>query len=347
MADINVKFSDATQVISKDGFGKVLILDTERDSDYKEYDISRSIIELQKNHDPQTEVFKIANIIASQDPRPNKIAVFGKGLKSSEDKVADLTGALNLLTNEHNNWYRLLCTDLDEKTIEGLSSWCEANEKMFYTQFNTAEITVDLTEKNKTVLGFKKNDERNNERLDAGMVGLALTRIPGSFTFKFKNIKGLTADIIPDSELQAIKGKNMNAYYKKFDVQDLGTAQLDDGKVASGMYIDQVESRDWVKFRIENEIAKLLMSTEKISYDNLGIQMVANAVDVALNDAAKNKIILKNDDNIPQFAVTYQTLDKIHIDDRKARRLTGIEFRYVEAGAVHEVGVTGSVELNL
>ncbi|AUN19972.1 hypothetical protein RSJ22_00300 (plasmid) [Clostridium botulinum] len=345
MADINVKFSDATQVVSKDGFGKVLILDTERDSDYKEYDISRSIIELQKNYDPQTEVFKIANIIASQDPRPNKVAVFGKSLKSSEDKVADLIGELNLLINEHNNWYRLLCTDLDEKTIEGLSSWCEANEKMFYTQFNTAEITVDLTEKNKTVLGFKK--ERNNERLDAGMIGLALTRIPGSFTFKFKNIKGLTADIIPDSELQAIKSKNMNAYYKKFDVQDLGTAQLDDGKVASGMYIDQVESRDWVKFRIENEIAKLLMTTEKISYDNLGIQMVVAAVNVALNDAAKNKIILKNDDGVPQFSVTYQTLDKIHIDDRKARRLTGIEFLYVEAGAIHEVGVTGSVVLNL
>ncbi|AXG97743.1 DUF3383 family protein [Clostridium botulinum] len=343
MADINVNFSDATQVISKDGFGKVLILDTERDSDYKEYDISRSIIELQKNYDPQTEVFKIANIIASQDPRPNKVAVFGKGLKSSEDKVADLIGALNLLINEHNNWYRLLCTDLDEKTIGGLSSWCEANQKMFYTQFNTAEITVDLTERNKTVLGFKKNDER----LDAGMTGLALTRIPGSFTFKFKNIKGLTADIIPDSELQAVKGKNMNAYIRKFDVQDLGTAQLDEGKVASGMYIDQVESRDWVKFRIENEIAKLLMTTEKIPYDNLGIQMVVSAVDVALNDAFKNKIILGNDDGVPQFTVKYNTLDKIHIEDRKARRITGIEFQYIEAGAIHEVGVTGSVVLNL
>ncbi|NFC67258.1 DUF3383 family protein [Clostridium botulinum] len=343
MADINVNFSDATQVISKDGFGKVLILDTERDSDYKEYDISRSIIELQKNYDPQTEVFKIANIIASQNPRPNKVAVFGKSAKNSEDKVADLTGELNLLINEHNNWYRLLCTDLEEKTIEGLSAWCEANQKMFYTQFNTTEITTDLTEKNRTVLGFK----RNFERLDSGMVGLALTRIPGSFTFKFKNIKGLTADIIPDSELQAIKVKNMNAYFKKFDVQDLGTAQLDEGKVASGMYIDQVESRDWVRFRIENEIAKLLMSTEKISYDNLGIQMVVAAVDVALNDAAKNKIILKNDDGVPQFAVTYQTLDKIHIDDRKARRFTGIEFEYIEAGAMHEVGVTGSVVLNL
>ncbi|HDK7314584.1 TPA: DUF3383 family protein [Clostridium botulinum] len=343
MADINVKFSDATQVVSKDGFGKVLILDTERDSDYKEYDISRSIIELQKDYDPQTEVFKITNIIASQDPRPNKVAVFGKNVKNSEDKVADLIGALNLLINEHNNWYRLLCTDLTEETIEGLSAWCETNEKMFYTKFNTAEITVDLTERNKTVLGFKKNDER----LDAGMIGLALTRIPGSFTYKFKNIKSLTADIIPDSELQAIKGKNMNAYYKKFDVQDLGTAQLDDGKVASGMYIDQVESRDWVKFRIENEIAKLLMSTEKISCDNLGIQMVVAAVDVALNDAAKNKIILKNDDGVPQFKVTYNTLDKIHIEDRKARRITGIAFEYVEAGAIHEVGVTGSVVLNL
>ncbi|RXN65940.1 DUF3383 family protein, partial [Clostridium botulinum] len=172
--------------------------------------------------------------------------------------------------------------------------------------------------RNKTVLGFKKNDER----LDAGMTGLALTRIPGSFTFKFKNIKGLTADIIPDSELQAVKGKNMNAYIRKFDVQDLGTAQLDEGKVASGMYIDQVESRDWVKFRIENEIAKLLMTTEKIPYDNLGIQMVVSAVDVALNDAFKNKIILGNDDGVPQFTVKYNTLDKIHIEDRKARRIT-------------------------
>ncbi|NEZ47783.1 DUF3383 domain-containing protein [Clostridium niameyense] len=343
MADINVTITDATQVVSKQGFGKVLILDTSKDSEYKEYDISRSILNLQNDYDPQTEVFKMADIIASQNPRPKMIATFGKNLKSSKDANADLTGALNELINEHNNWYRLLCTDITEEKIKILSDWCEKNKKMFYTQVNTTETELQLIDKDRTVIGFKKN----KERLDAGMAGLALTRVPGSFTFKFKNIKGLTADSISNSSLQAIKSKNMNAYIRKFDVQDLGTAQLDEGKVASGVYIDQVESRDWIQFRIENEIAKLLMTAEKVPYSDLGIQMIVSAIDVALQDAFKNGVILGNSDNVPMFQITYNTLDKIHIEDRKERKLTGIEFKYVEAGAVHEVYVTGSVVLNL
>lgn len=343
MSDITVTISDATQVVNQAGFGLCLIVSTTATHAYEEYDISEDLTSLVEDFVSNTEVYKIAETFALQDPRPLQVAVFGVDLSSSLQKAADLTAALNTLITTNNNWYRVILEDKTEALITAMSTWAESNSKMFYTQFGNTTFTTDFTVKTRTVLGYKEN----TDRLDVAMAGYAATRIPGSFTFKLKNLNGITADAITPAELETIHAKNMNAYMKKFEQQGLGSAQLDAGLVASGKHIDQIESRDWVKFRIQQEIAKLLTTSEKVPYNDDGIGQVVAAITVALNDAWKNGIIDNKKDKTPAFIVTYKAVADIPVADKAARKLTGVTFKYIELGAIEEVYVTGAVVLTL
>lgn len=343
MPDINVNISDQTQIISQDGFGLCLIVCTTKAQNYKEYDISADLASVVADFATNTEVYKMVNALASQNPRPTKVAIFGIDLSASVQKADDLTAALNTLITTNNDWYRIALEDETETLIAAVSTWSETNLKMFYTKFANTTFATDFTAKNRTVLGYKEN----TDKLDTAMMGYAATRIPGSFTFKFKNLINIDADPITPTELADIKAKNMNCYFSKFAVQGLGTAQLDNGVVASGKFIDQIESRDWVQFRIEQEIAKLLMSAEKVPYNNDGIQQVVTCVTTALNDAFKNQIIDSKEDKTPAFTVSYKTVNQISTIDKQARKLTGITFNYVELGSVQEVTVSGAVVLSL
>lgn len=341
--DIQVIMSDMTQVVSQEGFGKVLIVSTTADAAYKEYDVSENLTAFNTDWSAAPEVCKIAETYVAQKPRPMKVATFGKNLSTSLDKATDLTTSLNTLIGEHNNWYRLMLEDKTETLIAAVSTWCETNDKMFYTVFDNTTFTTDFSNKKKTVLNYKSNDER----LDAAMVGYAATRVPGSFTFKFKPLTNITTDSLTVNDLTTIRSKNMNAYITKFENIGLGTAQLDSGKTASGDYIDHIESMDWIKYRVQGEVGTLLMTSDKVPYTNTGIQSVVAAVTTALQQAYDNGIIGTNQDNTPAFVVNFKTLAQIPDDDRKARRLTGISFKYVEAGAIEEVTINGAVVLEL
>jgi hypothetical protein len=342
MADIDVSITDSTQVVSQEGFGKALAVCTTKDMAYKEYDVSDDLELVQKDFTTDTEMYKIIETFASQNPRPRKIAVFGKDLKSSLDKGKDLVTELNTLITEHNNWYRIILEETEEKLVDTVSSWAETNKKMYFTQLDTTEFTTDFTDRKRTVLNYKEN----KDRLDVGMVGYATTRIPGTFTYKFKNIKNITADKLSGAKIKEAKAKMMNCYIKKFEILGVGSSQLESGLTASGDYIDHIESMDWVKFRIEVEIAKLLMTSEKVPYDNTGIQSVVTAVRIALEDAAKKGIIMIEDGS-PVYTITYKNWREIPQEDRQRRKLTGIKFNYAEAGAIEEVKVSGAVTLDL
>lgn len=343
MADITVSITEAAQLTTSTGFGLALVVDTTKDLDYKEYDISENLTAVTTDFETTTETYKIINTFASQTPRPTKIAVFAKDLTSSTTKPADLATALNTLITTNNNWYRIILEDKTEPLITAVSSWAETNNKIFYTEFANTTFTGDFTSKSRTVLGYKEG----TDRLDAAMAGYAATRIPGSFTFKFKSFGNITADALTPVKITAAQGKKMNCYYKKFEVQGIGSAQLDNGVVANGKYIDQIESRDWISFKIQEEIAKVLVDSEKIPYDDNGISQIVACIETALNAAFDNKIITSKKDKTPAFSIEYKNLDQIPAADKTARKLTGITFKYIEAGAIHSVEVTGSVVVNL
>lgn len=339
MPDINVIITDQNKGITIAGFGLPLVVSTKKDVEYKEVDITEGLDGIQKDFLVSTEAYKLCEAIAKQEPKPGKIAIFGKNLtasKESRSKAEQLTEALSDLVANNNDFYRVLLDDTTDELIKTVSDFAEANNKMFYTL--SKNVKSDLTGNSRTVLFNKENDER----IDGATVGFSSPRTPGSYTLKFKNLNEITADGLKPTQIAELRKKNINAYVKKY-----GIAQLDEAKTANGMYVDQVESRDYVKNQIETEIATLFVNSEKIPYDNLGIQSVATAVITALNRATDVGIVARDTGGKALFEVTYKTLNQIPKADRQKRKLTGIKFKYVEAGAIHEATVNGSVVAEL
>lgn len=77
----------------------------------------------------------------------------------------------------------------------------------------------------------------------------------------------------------------------------------------------------------------------------LTLQLIHNAVSAALTDAFDNGIVAPKQDNSPNFNVTSKSISDIPIADITARKLTGIEFTYVELQAIESVEVTGTVSV--
>lgn len=344
MADIDVVIGTNAASTSTDMFGKVLIICTTKDHAYTEYDVSSDLTLLATDFASDTTVYDLADIFTQQVPRPKVVAVLGKDLSASSTKAADLTTALNTLITTENDWYRICLDDQTEALIAAVSTWTESNKKMFYTQFANTTFTTDFTTKDRTVLGYKAN----SDRLDIAMLGEAATRVPGSFGWKYRHLVGVTADHISTTTQATILGKNMNMYLTKFKQNQQATDCMNSGLVASGKYIDQIESRDWVANRVTQEIAKLLINTEKVPYDDTGIQLIVTAIKVALDDAYTNKIIAKkNGSSAGDYSITYPKVADISSANKVQRKLTGINFQYVELPSIETVTVTGTVVAQL
>ncbi len=341
--DITINISDASTVVTQQGFGLPLILCTTKVLAYKEYDISEDLTAVVTDFAVDTEVYKMISAIAGQSPRPITVAVYGVDLSASTQKATDIVTALNTLITINNDWYRLLLDDKTEPLISAVSDWAELNGKSFYTIFANTTFTTDFTTKAKTSLFYKENTDRT----DAAAVGYASSRIPGSFIFKFKTLVGMTVDALTPTEINTIRGKNMNAYIKKFGNVNMAADQLDEGLAANGQSIDYEESKDWVKYRITQEIARLLMATNKLGADDTGISQIITAIGTALDDATSNNIIKKDANKKGMYTVTYTSASNLPAADIQAGKISGIKFSYVYLYGIKEVTVNGGVVVSL
>lgn len=351
MADITVTISEAMKPITKQGFGRCLMVCTTKTSPYKVYDIHEDLSAVEADFGNTTEVYKMVDIFSQQLDQngqpPVEVAIFGIDLSASENKATDLVTALNTLVTLNNNWFRIGLDDHTEDLIAALAEWSLANNKQLYTQFSDDSFVTDFSKNYRAILGYKEavDDETNPNRLDAAMMGYTTTRVPGSFTFKFKPLKGLIADKIPIDKQKALRNKNLCMYINKFGDEDLGSDQLDQGVCANGFFIDDVESQDWIKYRVSQEVIKLLVASQKVPYNNTGMQQIGKAIDTALDDAFNNGIIDAQANGSRDATYTYPSVDDIPTEDKQNRIASGFTFKYKPLGAVEGAYVTGTVEV--
>lgn len=347
MADIEVNITAKNVITTAEGWGICLYTCTSKALDYKLYDISDNLNAVESDFADTTDTYKWAEIFAAQSPRPQKLAIFGVDLSSSQSKASDLKTALDTLLKTHSDFERIAVDDITPATIKVISDWAEANGKMYYTVF-TAIPTDDYTSKQKTVLNYRTAPKTGTvQRIDAAEMGFAAARIPGSFTFKFKHLNNIDADVIDSDTIDSALAKSMNIYWEKFKIQGVGSAQIDAGTVANGDYIDTVESRDYVKALIATQVANLLTSNDKVPYDNTGIQQLVTCVNTGLSNAHDVGIVANKADGTPDFTVNYKTIDQMSDTDRLARKISGITFKYRELGGIHGVDIEGIATLTL
>ncbi len=321
--DVKVKI-DLKKPIGKLAFGYPLIL-TEGSTEIEYTECATVDDVVTAGYATESNTYKAAAIMFQQNNPPAKIAVM----------TVTTGGAVTALSEvAAKGWRQLVTVDITD-TSDIVTYIETTTDKMYFATVETSTELAALSD-NDRVVGFVHSDPL----AVAALVGEAAGREVGSFTYKNLILKGILPEDLSDTEITAITTANGIAFVTK-----AGDNVTTEGKAMSGEYIDIIDSKDYVISNLEYQTQKMLNTMGKIPYDNNGIAVLESAAVNVMNDAYNKGIIATNEDGTPGYSVDYATREETDPSDRAARKYIGGNFSFKLAGAIHEVEITGEIEI--
>lgn len=321
--DVEVIVIRETQPMTQAGFGLPLILATNATKPYAEY---TDITGVKADYPETTAAYKIAARVLGQSPRPQKIAIFGVTYDPAMDTPDVLTGALSDLVETNNDWFYLLCDQQGDEEITALSNWIDTQKKIYFASTGNKDLVTQLESFN-TVLMYHHDPTQYPAE---GWVGVCAPKPPGSITWKFKTITGVTEAQITAAELITLHENGGNSYVRKH-----GILQSSEGLTTAGEYIDVMQSQYFIEARLIEEVSRLFYTHDKVPYDNSGIAMVAAACGTVMKQATDQGMIAKDADGNGLWTVTTPDRANIPASQVASRKLDGVYVEATLAGAIH------------
>lgn len=286
-------------------------------------------------------VYKMAQAIFSQNPTVNKIVV---GRADNGD--ADVAASLNAIMSEDNSWYGLLVDQAMASDYDDIAAWVETNKKLFIvwtTDANTPDGTkttdpasvLKAMGYDRSAVIFHIAPSAGDDYPDAAWMGEGFPYDPGTSTWAYKTLKGVTPDSITGAKESALQGKNCN-YYSEVG----GVNITQEGKVASGEWIDIIIGTDWIEARLREAVYSALVNNRKIPYDDSGITLIEGLVKGVLNQAAAAGILQAD-----SIVVTVPRYADIPQADKLARKLPDVKFTALYQGAIHRTTINGTISV--
>lgn len=326
--DVTVKITQ-NQVAGSAGFGMPLIIQGMGTTakEYAEYSSLDEVMEAGYTKD--NPIYKQCLKLFMQNNRPSKIAVcVGTG---------KVTETLNLIKNKD---FRQVIPVLGESddTLAELAAYIEtAEDRMLFTKVADASELAAIGKMDRTMVVVYAGTD---EGVEGALVGATAGLTVGSFTYKNIIIKGVTPDPLTDSQIDAVHKAGGICI-----VQKAGDIVTSEGIVLSGEYTDIIDSKDYVVKNIAYKSQKLLNSTPKLSFDNVGISQLEGIVTGVLAEAYAMGIIAENEDGTPAYSTDFATRAETPAGDRTDRTYNGGKFSFDLAGAIHYATINGTIEV--
>ena len=174
-----------------------------------------------------------------------------------------------------------------------------------------------------------------------------------TITLKFKQEPGITAELLTQSQANALAVKNANVFVN----YNNDTAIIQEGVMCNGDFIDERHGLDWLQNYVQTNLYNLLFtSTTKIPQTDAGVTRLLANVEQSMGQAVTNGLVapgIWNGGEIGQL-VAGDTLTKGYYvyapaiaaqaqSDREARKAPVIQVACKLAGAVH----FADVEINV
>jgi len=289
--------------------------------------------------------------VFSQSPAPSQIAVGSK--RSGDASWSDALAAIKL---QDDTWYAVIATTRTKSEVEDIASWVESNYKLFGTASadsgviasTTTDIAASLNSNNYDRSFCFYHPDADGTAADpwpeAALFGKALPKTPGSITWMFKSLSGVSTYNLTTSQESNALGKECNIY------EEIGGANITrEGTVASGEYIDVIRGVDWIQARMTEAVYGLLVRKDKVPFTDPGIASIKAEIQSVLDQAIANGIIAENTDpdtyDGKKYALSVPLASEVSANDKAQRKLTGITFTATLAGAIHYVEVQGVVTI--
>lgn len=273
-------------------------------------------------------VTKVAQLILAQQNRPEHVDII---------EYTDISAAINMYADA--DWTFALLDDVSNKADVAAfaGATTELGDKFTAIQVDDATKIATLPS-SKNLIAFVHPLDKG--RVDAAAVGNIANLQPGKNTWKFRSVTGIAASGYTSSILGQIKQAHGIAYVKAVG----GAYMLSEGWTVTGDYIDETHARIWIENEIKASLQSLLMSVPKLPYDQRGIIQVQSAIELVLMAAYNNDIIAKDDKTgRPAYIVTAGKRSEQTPTDVHSRIYRGASFKYVQAGAIHNIVVSGQI----
>lgn len=265
---------------------------------------------------------------------------------TSQNTTPDTSGIaaqIAAIQGENDTWYAVAMDSWGRAEVSALAAYIETQKKIFVAVTSDSDViaagTGDISSALKalnydnTSLWFSRNP---HQYLNVAIAASMLTTQPGSATWKFKTLEGVSADAYTPTELGRLQSKNANHY-----ITAAGVSYTAEGVASGGEFIDTVVFIDWLANEIQIAIFTSLLNLPKVPLTDPGIAVVENALRGALMRGAAAGGIDGSDPSA--VVVVVPKARALSPADRAARRLTGVTWSAPLAGAAHSVVVAGNL----
>lgn len=244
--------------------------------------------------------------------------------------------ALQLLTDD---WYFVCIGSNSQANVNAVAAWAQAQTKLFFaatgatdelTGVGTFGSTLKTAAYTRTVALYASN----TAQLPAdAWVGVGAPQDPGSITWAFKTLAGVTASILTSTQRSNLETDNINHYQTVAGVNITRQA-----KVASGEYIDIIHGIDALQARIQEDVFALLANSKKIANTASGKDLIANAILGAMKAFEGTT----EQPGLLDVGTSVVNMDNAVVS---GRNLTGVRFSATLAGAIHFVSIVGTLSV--
>lgn len=333
--DVVVNIQKLTAALTSENSDMCLILTTATAKAYAEYS---DLTAVAADYASGTTGYAMASAIFSQEPKPAKVAIVGisKGEPADIDNVID---GLNTLIAANNTFNYIVSDITVEADIAQIATWATANKKFYAAVLPVNSISTAANPESDYVIYFVH--DIGTQYPDAALIGRCSTFTPGSATWMFKSLNGISPVSFDDQAtmIGLINEKHYMTYVKKY-----GANMTTGGFVTSGEYVDVMLGIQWIQREMELRIQSILMTTPKVPYDNGGIALLAGQVETTLKDATANGIIRKGKGGLGEYTINIPDVSNIPANDIANRELKAITWNAKLAGAIHHVDISGVVQ---
>jgi len=287
-------------------------------------------------------VYKAAQAAFSQNPRPKKVMIGRK--KTGIDGTEDWDAALAAMLLENPNWYFLTTSTRAMADQQIIIPWVNANEKMYIAASADANVVDADTGDIAAWAAAAKYDRvhviyhplvsgASEPCPDAAMIGVMMTKQPGSATWAFKTLIGVPVYSLTSAQITRTLTK-----FAGFYTSVAGVYVTQNGQVASGEFIDTIHGLDWLKARIQNKVFTPLVQQDKVPFTDAGIGSVADSLRSALSEGTRYNIL-------DVFDITVPEVVDVAADKKAARILPDVNWTGKLSGAIHNVIINGTVSV--
>lgn len=303
----------------------------------------------------ESEAYMMAKRFFAQDTHPSAIYVKKADSKSSDDLI-EAMGAAKLVDVFH--WCVALPTPSDDTTkiamlgtLKELDSFASTDFKMVHVEFDVGsseeeDILVDLfqgfTSNSVTYSGLTASAARrvaiyahDMTTYDEDHIGVSVASDrcgvdPARGTWAHKELTGDSPDALTKGQLQKAIEAGYNVYT---DIAN--SSRLFLGTTCGPTdFIDTIVKADWIKFRVQEAVFKLLQTGNEgygIDLDDNGIAAIGAEVTGVLTTAFKNHYVMDG------YTVSLPLFADLPAADKAKRKLSGIRGRAKLMDSVHTV----------